>query len=168
MIYIAAAAPKSHPLRLKPLNQSRVPKSLASPTNPVDVICVTSFSPQTLESQHGFFSRISLSLPCAVVPFPVYHAVNILGPMSATGSPNQPSLPWRTGSSLTMGVAGALSRIFVHGASSTEVHGLGWFLELLDKRRDIDRRERGLLTSMLRQVFQPATVSSTLLQFPTI
>ncbi|MCJ1243544.1 hypothetical protein MMC30_000741 [Trapelia coarctata] len=45
-----------------------------------------------------------------------------------------------------MGVAGALSRIFVHGASSTEVHGLDRFLQLLDKRSDIDRRKRGLLT----------------------
>jgi len=56
-----------------------------------------------------------------------------------------------------MGVAGALSRIFVHGASSTEVHGLDGFLELLDKRRDIDRRERGLLTSTLQDASQSAT-----------
>lgn len=70
--------------------------------------------------------------------------------MSATGSPSQPSLPWRTVSSITMGMISALSRVFVHGASSTEVHGLDRFLELLDKRRDIDRRERGLLTSKLR------------------
>lgn len=56
-----------------------------------------------------------------------------------------------------MGMAGALSRIFVHGANSTEVHGLDGFLELLDKRRDTDRRERGLLTSTLQDGSQSMT-----------
>ena len=56
-----------------------------------------------------------------------------------------------------MGVAGAISRIFVHGASSTEVHGLDGFLELLDKRRDTDRRESGLLTSMLQDASKSTT-----------
>jgi len=33
--------------------------------------------------------------------------------------------------------------------NSVEVHGLDNFLELLDKRKDIEGRERGLLTSTL-------------------
>ncbi|KAA6411326.1 MAG: Glycerol-3-phosphate (1)-acyltransferase [Lasallia pustulata] len=45
-----------------------------------------------------------------------------------------------------MGLVGSISRIFMFGANRTEVHGLDQFLELLDERRDIDGRERGLLT----------------------
>lgn len=33
--------------------------------------------------------------------------------------------------------------------NSVEVHGLDNFLDLLDKRKDIEDRERGLLTSTL-------------------
>lgn len=61
-------------------------------------------------------------------------------------SPPQPSLPWRVGSATVMGLVGSISRIFMFGANRTEVHGLDQFLELLDERRDIDGRERGLLT----------------------
>ena len=69
--------------------------------------------------------------------------------MNSPASPNQPSLPWRVGSSIVMGVAGALSRIFMHGASYTEVHGLDNFLQLLDSREDIEGRQRGLITGKL-------------------
>ncbi|KAI9813940.1 MAG: hypothetical protein M1832_006025 [Thelocarpon impressellum] len=61
-------------------------------------------------------------------------------------SPAQPSLPWRTGSSVVMAVTGFLSRTFLFGASRPEVHGLDGFLRVLDARRDVDARERGLLT----------------------
>ena len=64
-------------------------------------------------------------------------------------SPDLPSLPWRISSSIVIGVSGLLTRGFYMGLNSVEVHGLGSFLELLNKRKDIESRERGLLTSML-------------------
>ena len=66
--------------------------------------------------------------------------------MSRESSPHQPSLPWRTGSSLIMGFSGAISRIFIFGANRTDIHGLDSFLGLLDERRDISERQRGLIT----------------------
>ena len=60
--------------------------------------------------------------------------------------PAAPSLPWRIGSSIIMGLAGASVRTFMFGLNSTNVHGLDGFLELLDRRRDVDNRERGLIT----------------------
>lgn len=68
--------------------------------------------------------------------------------MGTADSPDQPSLPWRVGSSLTMGLGGALSRVIMFGANSTEVHGLDRFLDLLDRRRDVTKRERGLITGL--------------------
>ena len=47
-----------------------------------------------------------------------------------------------------MGVAGAISRIVMFGANTTEVHGLDRFLELLDRRREVAQRERGLVTGL--------------------
>ena len=61
----------------------------------------------------------------------------------------QPSLPWRMGSSVVMGIVGSISRIAMFGANTTEVHGLDGFLELLDERRDIEGRQRGLITGKL-------------------
>ncbi|MCJ1340568.1 hypothetical protein MMC09_005864 [Bachmanniomyces sp. S44760] len=61
-------------------------------------------------------------------------------------SPSQPSLPWRVASSATLGIFGSLSRLFIFGANSTEVHGLENFLRLVDSRRNIEGRERGLIT----------------------
>ena len=60
--------------------------------------------------------------------------------------PAAPSLPWRIASSTVMGLVGASVRTFMFGLNSTETHGLDNFLELLDKRKDIDKRERGLIT----------------------
>ena len=66
--------------------------------------------------------------------------------MATANSSPQPSLSWRIGSSITMGVIGVLSRLFMFGANKTEVHGLESFLELLDEREDINSRKRGLIT----------------------
>lgn len=66
--------------------------------------------------------------------------------MVPTDPPPQPSLPWRVGSASVMGLVGSLSRLFMFGVNRTEVHGQVQFLELLDERRNIDGRERGLLT----------------------
>ena len=58
----------------------------------------------------------------------------------------QPSLPWRAGSSLIMGLVGSISRVALFGANETEIHGLQGFLELLDERRNVEDRQRGLIT----------------------
>lgn len=60
--------------------------------------------------------------------------------------PQQPSLPWRIGAAMVMGFVGSTSRLFMFGANKTEVHGLDKFLETLDRRKDPERRERGLIT----------------------
>lgn len=61
---------------------------------------------------------------------------------------SQPSLPWRVGSTVIMGITGSLSRLFMLGANTTEVHGLDGFLELLDKRNEVRNRQRGLITGL--------------------
>ncbi|MCJ1404307.1 hypothetical protein MMC11_007532 [Xylographa trunciseda] len=66
--------------------------------------------------------------------------------MTNDSSPYEPSLPWRTGSSIIMGLAGSLCRIFMFGASNPDIHGLDRFQELLDERADVDKRQRGLIT----------------------
>ncbi|KAI0530129.1 acyltransferase [Xylaria digitata] len=58
----------------------------------------------------------------------------------------QPSLPRRVTSSLIMGLAASLSRVFLYSLNSVEVTGLQRFLDILDKRKDIEKRQRGLLT----------------------
>ncbi|KAI0512775.1 acyltransferase [Xylaria bambusicola] len=60
--------------------------------------------------------------------------------------PLQPSLPQRMTSSLVMGVTAGLSRLFIYGLNSVEVTGLERFLDILDKRKDVDKRQRGLIT----------------------
>lgn len=66
--------------------------------------------------------------------------------MAGPNSPSEPSFPWQLGSSVVIGFIGSLSRLFLFGANHTEVHGLDGFLELLDKRRDLQARTRGLIT----------------------
>jgi monolysocardiolipin acyltransferase len=50
-----------------------------------------------------------------------------------------------------MGLFGGLARVFLYGASFTETHGLDRFLELLDKRQEPEKRERGLLTGIFQR-----------------
>ncbi|CZR61291.1 related to human BTHS gene involved in Barth syndrome [Phialocephala subalpina] len=66
--------------------------------------------------------------------------------MSNHNAPSSPSLPWRFSSSLIMGLTGGLSRSFSYGLNHMEVTGLDRFIATLDKRRDVERRERGLIT----------------------
>ncbi|KAI1201286.1 acyltransferase [Nemania serpens] len=61
-------------------------------------------------------------------------------------SPERPSLPRRVASSLIMGLTASLSRVFLYSLNSVEVTGLRGFLDILDKRKDTDKRQRGLLT----------------------
>ncbi|KAI1144605.1 acyltransferase [Hypoxylon sp. FL0543] len=58
----------------------------------------------------------------------------------------QPSLPWRLASTIVMGLTSALSRGFLYGLNSVEVVGLERFLDVLDERKDIEKRQRGLIT----------------------
>ena len=69
---------------------------------------------------------------------------------STVNSSTQPSLPWRIGSSILMGVTGSVFRVLLFAANDTSVHGLDGFLELLYHRRDIESRTRGLLTGKMR------------------
>ncbi|KAK8136657.1 hypothetical protein PG984_004597 [Apiospora sp. TS-2023a] len=62
----------------------------------------------------------------------------------------QPSLPWRMSSSIVLGATCMLSRGFLYGLNTVETKGLDKFLEILDKRKDVDKRERGLITVTLR------------------
>ncbi|KAM3070174.1 Lyso-phosphatidylcholine acyltransferase [Clarireedia jacksonii] len=58
----------------------------------------------------------------------------------------KPSLPWRSTSALIMGVTGAISRCFYYRLNNMEVIGLERFKETLDRRKDPESRERGLIT----------------------
>lgn len=58
----------------------------------------------------------------------------------------RPGLGWRAASSALMGITGLLSRVFVHGGSSITVVGADPFCRLLDERRCVAARQRGLLT----------------------
>lgn len=49
---------------------------------------------------------------------------------------------------MTMLEIGALCRMFLFAASTTEVHGLEPFMKLLDSRQDYTTRDRGLLTGI--------------------
>lgn len=68
--------------------------------------------------------------------------------MSAPTPPSSPTLPFRTTSSLIMGITGALSKGFLLGLNRTETVGLEGFLETLDSRKDVQGRERGLITGI--------------------
>ncbi|OTA60293.1 acyltransferase [Hypoxylon sp. EC38] len=58
----------------------------------------------------------------------------------------QPSLSWRMTSSIVMGLTATLCRGFLYGLNSVEVIGLERFLDILDKRQDVEKRQRGLIT----------------------
>lgn len=60
--------------------------------------------------------------------------------------PQGPGLPWRFTSSLIMGLTGGVSRAFYFGLNNMEVIGLEKFLETIDRRKDVEGRERGLIT----------------------
>jgi hypothetical protein len=66
--------------------------------------------------------------------------------MPAPAPPTQPSLPWRTSSSIIMGITGMLVRGFMFGTNTTKVHGLDQFTKLLDERMVVEERQRGLIT----------------------
>ncbi|KAK0127274.1 hypothetical protein ONS96_006824 [Cadophora gregata f. sp. sojae] len=61
-------------------------------------------------------------------------------------TPTSPSLPWRFSSSIIMGLTGSLSRGFLHGLNYMDVIGLDTFLETLNRRKNPEDRDRGLIT----------------------
>jgi monolysocardiolipin acyltransferase len=61
---------------------------------------------------------------------------------------SRPSIPWRVASKLTITLVGTLSKCFLTFACTTKVVGLEKFANILDERRDVAKRERGLLTGM--------------------
>ncbi|KXG48429.1 Phospholipid/glycerol acyltransferase [Penicillium griseofulvum] len=66
--------------------------------------------------------------------------------MDSSATAEAPSLPWRALSNTTMwGVAG-LCRGFLSVFCHAECHGKEAFTELLDSRRDVSQRTRGLIT----------------------
>lgn len=65
--------------------------------------------------------------------------------MEAT-PPEQPSAIWRASSALTVGMVGTLSWLFLRIPNRLEVHGSERFLELLDERKDVGQRTKGLIT----------------------
>jgi hypothetical protein len=59
-----------------------------------------------------------------------------------------PSLQWRAASTLTIALTGLASKAFLTLACTKEVHGLDGFVKVLDERKDVEGRERGLLTGI--------------------
>jgi monolysocardiolipin acyltransferase len=68
--------------------------------------------------------------------------------MAASDAPDQPSMLWRTGSSIITGATGFLCRTFLVGLNRLEVKGYDKFMQLLDERADVDGRTKGLITGM--------------------
>ncbi|KAH6664932.1 hypothetical protein B0J14DRAFT_606995 [Halenospora varia] len=70
------------------------------------------------------------------------------GAMSPPNTPSHAYLsrPWRFTSSLIMGLTGSLSKTFLFGLNRTEVIGLDRFVDVLEKRKDVNGRKRGLIT----------------------
>jgi monolysocardiolipin acyltransferase len=49
---------------------------------------------------------------------------------------------------MVMGTAGVVSKCFLYGFNRVEVTGLSRFLDVLDARRDPEKRQRGLITGI--------------------
>lgn len=81
--------------------------------------------------------------------------------------PPSPSLLWRSGSTAVMGIVGTLTRAFMHGPNWQDAHGLDDFLELLDKRTDVEGRQRGLITGMRQKVMDEVMELTNPSQYPT-
>lgn len=63
--------------------------------------------------------------------------------------PSRPPFLSRLTSAFVIGFAGFLSRSFLYGANRIEVIGLDTFCDLLDRRADIENRDRGLITGII-------------------
>jgi monolysocardiolipin acyltransferase len=63
-----------------------------------------------------------------------------------------PSLAWRTASTATIVATGLFAKTFLKTCAYTETRGLDRFLKLLEERRDVAKRKRGLITGKYVQV----------------
>jgi monolysocardiolipin acyltransferase len=68
--------------------------------------------------------------------------------MAAPDAPDQPSMLWRTGSSIITGATGFLCRTFLVGLNRLELKGYDKFMRLLDERADVNGRTKGLITGV--------------------
>lgn len=68
--------------------------------------------------------------------------------------PARRGFSWRLGSSMVMGLTGAIARSFLYGLNKVETVGLEPFLKLLDERR-AGHSKQGLLTG----TFDPPAVA---------
>ncbi|KAI6357568.1 hypothetical protein MCOR25_007612 [Pyricularia grisea] len=66
--------------------------------------------------------------------------------VTANGPPQQPGFTWRNTSSMLIGLSVAVSKGFLYGLNKVETIGLERFVELLDQRRDVQKRTKGLIT----------------------
>ncbi len=66
--------------------------------------------------------------------------------MAQERQPYQPPWTERVKSNVTVGIVGFLSRSFLYALNTTNVYGLEGFLEILEERNDVAKRERGLIT----------------------
>ncbi|TLD14317.1 uncharacterized protein PgNI_04762 [Pyricularia grisea] len=69
--------------------------------------------------------------------------------VTANGPPQQPGFTWRNTSSMLIGLSVAVSKGFLYGLNKVETIGLERFVELLDQRRDVQKRTKGLITAII-------------------
>lgn len=62
--------------------------------------------------------------------------------------PYAPPLLWRVGSIAVIALTGNISRLFLTAFNRVEIQGLDGFQQLLDQRKDVEGRTRGLITGM--------------------
>lgn len=62
------------------------------------------------------------------------------------GQQDMPSLPARLAAAANITIITSLCRAFLYVLNTTEVTGLDKFLKILDGRKDIAARQRGLIT----------------------
>ncbi len=67
---------------------------------------------------------------------------------ASKGPAQQPGWPRRLVSTVVMGMTGVMSKVFIYGLNRVEVVGLDGFLKMLDSRRDVEKRQRGLITGV--------------------
>lgn len=60
-----------------------------------------------------------------------------------------------------MGLTGSVSRGFLYGFNNIEVYGLERFIQSLDRRRDPNSREKGLLTGICPKLLEYVDVILT-------
>lgn len=75
--------------------------------------------------------------------------------VTANGPPQQPSLTWRNTSSILIGLSVAVSKGFLYGLNKVETIGLERFVELIEQRRDVKKRTKGLITGEQSNLHRP-------------